>query len=314
MLSGKWLRSTGILVLFFFAWFSLSADFTFAQEDDELLAARQLYQQGDYEGSIKILSDFISKLRAIVAQKKNVAEAFYLLAKVYYTVGEDSKVDENLRKVFETYPAFTANEQDFEFKARAERAKAEAASARAADTGETEAVPGVEDDTGKPTRVIEAPAKKKKKKFPVLLVVGGLAVIALAAVLLGGGKDATEEPFNIRGNWIFNESWPRFGDFQTFITFSGGLAQGNFRNQEDLVGAYEVNGKQVTLRYTDYEVWVYNGAVLGPDNMGGTARVKTNDGSIVHGTWTAHRGGQGANTPTSLSTGNKLSTVKRAAR
>lgn len=194
MLGGKSLRIAGMVALILFSWFTLTADLAWAgqqDEGDELLKARRLYQQGDYEGSINVLDNFISKLKAIVAQKKNVAEAFYLLAKVYYTVGEDQKVDENLRKVFETYPAFDNREVDVEFAQRVERAREKAKAAmmeretpvEEAAATEPEPAPSAPDNG-----VIVAPAKKKKKKFPVLLVVGGVALAALLAVLLSGGS------------------------------------------------------------------------------------------------------------------------------
>jgi serine/threonine protein kinase len=87
--------------------------------------SRKLYQEGDYEGSIKILSDFSSKLRTMVEQKKNVSEAFYLLAKIYYEVGDYTKMEENLRKCFDTYPTFTMEEANLDFKDRVDKIKKE---------------------------------------------------------------------------------------------------------------------------------------------------------------------------------------------
>ncbi|MDY0295806.1 MAG: hypothetical protein RB296_00635 [Acidobacteriota bacterium] len=201
MLGAKSLRMTGMVVLLLFSWFTLTVDLAWAgqqSEGDELLKARQMYQQGDYEGSIKVLDEFIGKLKAIVAQKKNVAEAFYLLAKVYYTVGEDQKVDENLRKVFDTYPAYETREVDVEFARRVEEARQAARSAAVESETTAPAEVVTEPETAVPARdngVIVAPAQKPKKKFPVLLVVGGVALVALLAVLLGGGsKDDKAEP------------------------------------------------------------------------------------------------------------------------
>lgn len=199
MLGGRSLRIAGVVALVLFSWFTLTADLAWAgqqDEEDALLKARRMYQQGDYEGSIHVLDTFIAKLKAIVAQKKNVADAFYLLSKVYYTVGEDEKVDENLRKVFETYPAFQHSEVDVEFARRVERIRAEVKAAQAAAPGETTvatepAPPPPPPDNG----VIVAPAKKKKKKFPIVLVLGGVALVALLAVLLSGGsKEDKKEP------------------------------------------------------------------------------------------------------------------------
>ncbi|HDP94714.1 MAG TPA: hypothetical protein ENN40_05055 [Candidatus Aminicenantes bacterium] len=200
MLGGKSLRIAGMVALILFSWFTLTADLAWAgqqDEGDELLEARRLYQQGDYEGSINVLDNFISKLKAIVAQKKNVAEAFYLLAKVYYTVGEDQKVDENLRKVFETYPAFDNREVDVEFAQRVQKAREKAKAAMMEAEAPTEEAVATEPEPAPSppdNGVIVAPAKKKKKKFPVLLLVGGVALVALLAVLLSGGSSKDDEP------------------------------------------------------------------------------------------------------------------------
>ena len=200
MLGGKSLRIAGVVALILFSWFTLTADLAWAGQQDEgdaLLKARRLYQQGDYEGSIRLLDNFIAKLKAIVAQKKNVADAFYLLAKVYYTVGEDQKVDDNLRKVFETYPAFEHRDVDVDFAQRAERIRLEVKAQRAeAPVEETVATEPEPAPPAADNGIILTPAKKKKKKFPVLLVLGGVAVVALLAVLLGGGgsKDDKKEP------------------------------------------------------------------------------------------------------------------------
>lgn len=296
MFSGKWLRYSCVVALFFFLFFSVSANYGFAQqEEDALLRARQLYQDGDYEGSIKLLSDFIDKLKAIVAQKKNVAEAFYLLAKVYYTVGEDDKVDENLMKVFETYSAFVIEEADFDFKARVEKARAEVKARKTAEKPEPVTVTEKDEKKDEPGKVIEAPAPKKKKKFPVLLVVGGLVVLGVvAALLLGGGKDdKKEEVFDIRGNWEVSE---KLGteNYKDFLTFRGTLNRGVFEDNQGNVGDYDVNGRDVHFKYRDL-LLEYNGRFTGPDNMSGTFDIVINNESLS-GTWTAVRLGAAAST------------------
>jgi tetratricopeptide (TPR) repeat protein len=294
MFSGKLIRQVSVIALFFFLWFSITANFGFAQqEEDELLKARKLYQDGDYEGSIKLLSEFIAKLRAIVAQKKNVAEAFYLLAKVYYTVGEDEKVDENLQKVFETYPAFAKEEADFDFKARMDKARAEVEARRLAQKEEEKPVPAVKEEKKKPAKVIEAPVPKKKKKFPVLLVVGGVVVLGVVAALLlsGGKKDEKKEEFDIRGRWAIDE---RLGNetFQDFLTFTGTKLRGLFRDDEDHVGDYEVNGRDVHFSYRNI-LLEYQGRFTGPDNMAGTFTIVIDDVEYT-GNWTGTRLGPAA--------------------
>ena len=198
MIGGVFLRRAALVTLMFFAFFTFAADLAMAKpQEDDLTMAKRLYQDGDYEGSIKLLSKFIDKLKAMVEQKKNVAEAFYLLAKIYFEVGDDTKVDENLQKVFETYPTFTkTDENNFGFKDRVERVrekflkqKEEEAQKMQAELKEQqpEAQEFTEETKTKSdeSNVIEHPAqKKKKKKFPVLLVVGGIIVVGVLVFLL----------------------------------------------------------------------------------------------------------------------------------
>jgi hypothetical protein len=284
MLAGKLLKGAGIVTLFLFSFFIFSADFMAAQEEDVLLKARRLYQEGDYEGSIKMLSDFISKLRAMVEQKKNVAEAFYLLAKIYYEVGDDTKVDENLRKCFDTYPAFTMEETNLGFKDRVNKIRKEVLEAKAkeplpeAETFEEEEPPAEEkviEKTGPP---------KEKKKFPVLLVVGGIAVVAVLIVALSGGKKSEEpepERFDIRGDWTIVPD--RYAPI--YMTFSGSLTNGEFIDEEGLRGTYTVNGNQVEFRYNTLAI-IFTGRFTDRDHMTGQYELV----GVDSGTWNAHRG------------------------
>lgn len=284
MLAGKFLKGAGMVTLFLFLFFIFSTDFAAAQkEEDVLLKARRLYQDGDYEGSIKLLSDFISKLRAMVEQKKNVAEAFYLLAKIYYEVGDDTKVNENLRKCFDTYPAFTMEETNLGFKDRVNKIRKEVLEAKTkeplpeAETFEEEEPPAEE-------KVIAKPAPtKKKKKFPVLLVVGGIAVVAVLIVALGGGKKSEPEPerFDIRGDWTIVPD--RYAPI--YMTFSGSLTNGEFIDDEGLRGTYTVNGNQVEFRYNTLAI-IFTGRFTDRDNMTGQYELV----GVDSGTWNAHRG------------------------
>ena len=284
MLAGKFLKGAGMVTLFLFIFLIFSADFAAAQqEEDVLLKARRLYQEGDYEGSIKLLGDFISKLRAMVEQKKNVAEAFYLLAKIYYEVGDDAKVNENLKKCFDTFPAFTMEETNLGFKDRVNKIRKEVLEAKTkeplpeAETFEEEKPPAEE-------KVIEQPAPaKKKKKFPVLLVVGGIAVVAVLIVALGGGKKSEPEPerFDIRGDWTIEPD--RY--LPIYMTFSGSLTNGEFIDDEGLSGTYTVNGNQVEFRYNTLAI-IFRGRSTDRDHMTGQYEVI----DVETGAWNAHRG------------------------
>lgn len=186
MMRHDWIKKGGVVTLVFFCWFLFATNYQHAAEEDSLLKARSLYQQGDYEAAINLLTDFIQKLKAIVAQKKNVAEAFYLLAKVYYTVGEDEKTEANIRKVFETFPPFEKEESDLEFRERVDKVRGQMTQPRVIQPRATQ--PQRVAEPAPERQVIETPAVKKKKKFPWIVVVLGVAVIAVVAFLVLGKK------------------------------------------------------------------------------------------------------------------------------
>ena len=297
MLGGKCLRVAGALTLFFFVFFIISADFAAAKEKEEdiLLKARRLYQEGDYEGSIKLLGDFITKLRAMVEQKRNVAEAFYLMAKIYFEVGDDAKVDENLRKVFETYPAFTKEEVNLGFKDRVEKIKEAVMLEKEKEPPveeEQETVIEEEEPEVEP-RVIPSrkPLKKKKKKFPVLLVLGGVAVIAAAILLLKKKSDDStpSAEYDIRGDWTLDLDV--LGEIITgYFNFSGSITRGTFVEiGVGSTGTYNVSGRSVTFRYDD-EDFSFDGNFTDRNHMEGQFRYVTDDGIVLTGPWNGTRG------------------------
>jgi hypothetical protein len=298
MFTRKLLRGIGLVTLLLFTFFVLSADFNFVQakqkEEDILLKARRLYQDGDYEGSIKLLSDFIQKLKAMVEQKKNVAEAFYLLAKIYYEVGDDTKVDENLEKIFETFPGFAVEEVNPGFKERVEKIRKKVLEAKEKEIKKEEEVAAEEPEPGE--RVIEQPTPvraKKKKKFPVLLVVGGIAVVAAIVILASGKKEKKrEEEFIIIGNWIIFENYPDGTSGEQYMTFRGSRTSGTFIDHDGYTGTYSVSGRNVNFSYDFGEWFTYNGNFTGRDTMGGTWDWVF-EGNPVSGSWTGERGGPG---------------------
>ena len=117
MFTGKKLQIISIDTLFCFTWLCFAPDLSFAQskDDDPLLKAKGLSHEGDYDGAIKILQEYIEKIRLIKKEKQNLAKAFYSLARTYYKVGEEELCNENLRMVYETYPNFRAEESDLKF-------------------------------------------------------------------------------------------------------------------------------------------------------------------------------------------------------
>ena len=288
MFSVKRLRPLGLMTLFFFIFFIGTADLSLAKgQDDDLMKARRLYQEGDYEGSIKLLSDFIEKLKAMVEQKKNVAEAFYLLAKIYFEVGDDVKVEENLRKVFETFPTFKKEETNFGFRDRVEKAREAFLQVKEKEAREKEEeLKELEEPEPEP-KVIEQPTvKKKKKKFPILLVVGGLVVVAVVAILLAK-KKKKEDEYDIRGDWRVNLQL--LGEtFVLGINFRGSRTSGSFLDLDGDTGTYTVSNRNVSFSYDDYDI-SFTGSFSNLDNMGGSVLV-----SGVTGSWSATRGFTGA--------------------
>lgn len=214
MLGYSSLRKIAFFTMLLFVWFCMTADFQYGQEEDLLLKARKLYQKGYYDDALTILNQCIEKLRNIVAQKKKVAEAFYLIAKVYYTVGEDEEVEKSLKRVFETYPAFQKEENDIEFKSMVDKVRSTVAKTRIDPVmakekkTETTIQPLKYDEEKKQTQVkktvISKPVKKKKKKFPWLLVVGGVVVLgALAYFLLFKKEESKVTEVTVRIDMTF---------------------------------------------------------------------------------------------------------------
>lgn len=206
MMTKGFLRRTAVMTVGFMIWFTIVPTLTLGgQEEDVFQRARRFIDGGDLEAAIKLLEDYILKIKAVAAQKKNVAEAYYTLAKSYYMAGEDRKSEANLRLVFEAYPEYIVSETNKIFLARVVKIRAEVAQAatvkkaleekQAAEDRkrqEEEAEARKEEEKRRQPRVIagtqsEGAAGKIKKKFPWLAVVGGaVAVGILAAVLLSG--------------------------------------------------------------------------------------------------------------------------------
>jgi hypothetical protein len=309
------IRRIGILTIVLFGWFSLSTSFGYAQEEDALLKARKLYQQGYYDDAITMLIECINKLKSIVAQKRNVAEAFYLLAKVYFTVGEDDKVNTNLKKVFESYPTFDKEETDLEFKEQVDRTKVNLGISEEVQVQpdvetpievkpEPEKVQPVikteEEKTSEDMaeKVIPKVKKKKKKKFPILLVLGGLAIVAVAAYFLFI-KKSEDDGYDIRGSWSLYFNWYSMQvdtPGTTVITFSGTSKNSGTFIVQSYSGSWTVNGSQV--RFVFQSGTTYTGTIQSETYMSGTMV----DYNGNPGSWTASKMGAKSRTGASDTT------------
>jgi type II secretory pathway pseudopilin PulG len=314
MLTREMIRKIGIVTVLLFGWFSLSTGFGYAQEEDELLQARKLYQQGYYDDAITMLIECINKLKSIVAQKKKVAEAFYLLAKVYFTVGEDDKVDANLEKVFETYPTFNKEETDLEFKDRLDRVKVKMGIGKIAqkepvvdeqtqvEPEPEEEKPVIKTEKEEPVkeeqRVISRVKEKRRKKFPILLVLGGL-VVAAALVYFLVIKKSEDDGYDIRGNWNVNFNWYAQQiepPGNIVLTFSGGSSSGGtFLSSSGSTGSWTVSGTQVRWVYGNGTT--YTGTIQSETFMSGTMI----DYAGYSGYWSASRAGTQSRTVPSSS-------------
>jgi hypothetical protein len=115
------LAAAWIVILFF------SLGLPAAAQQGELEKARSLISAGEFDAGIKLLEGYIATVKDIASRRKSIAEAYYLIAKIYFSVGEDEKSDENLAAAFTAYPGFAAEEANAAFRVRVERSRALAA-------------------------------------------------------------------------------------------------------------------------------------------------------------------------------------------
>jgi len=107
-----------VFVLITFTWFCMVGEFTFAQDTDTdlLNKIQKMSLEGDYEGAINLLKDFIVKFKIKQGKKEDLAMAYYLLGRTYYMVGMDDQCNESLLMVFKVNPEFSTNERDVIFR------------------------------------------------------------------------------------------------------------------------------------------------------------------------------------------------------
>ena len=187
----QWLMITAIFALFFFSFNLLAVEHNSTQQnEDSLHRARQLIQDGDLVGAMNELRRIVQTLDKKPAKKKRLAEAHYLLAKVFFTAGDQSLVEEHLRKVFSTDPTFSTHEPDLYFREIVENIKKEFPEIAQQQSPDTQ-------ETNSSTNII-AKERKKKRKAPVLLILGGIAILTLLILLLSKKKKSTTESGSIR--------------------------------------------------------------------------------------------------------------------
>jgi len=287
MIAGRILKKGALLTLFFFICFTLTAHFNFAKDEDMLLKARMLVKKGDFDGAIKELYEVIEKLKVIASQKRNLAEAYYLLARVYKIVQMESECKYHLKMALIIYPNLTVEEPDPQLIEMMKQIKEE-----------------LEKEEQK--KVIEKPGGKKsgkKKKFPVLLVAGGAVVIGIVLALLLKKKKETKtyQLIVTRGEGV--EGTPNTG---TLIYNEGTIVNYNYSLQggyKDLVVTLDGNAAAASGTVTmnrdhtlsaaavllaRYTLTVTRGAgVAGTPDSGS---ITYNEGTQVNYSYSAERG------------------------
>ncbi|MGD2093226.1 MAG: hypothetical protein PVH61_44105 [Candidatus Aminicenantes bacterium] len=258
MITRKILKKGVLLTLFFFLCFTLTSHFTFAKDEDVLLKARMLVKKGDFDSAIKELYEVIEKLKVIASQKRNLAEAYYLLARVYKIVQMQSECKYHLKMALKIYPNFTIEEPDPELtemmKQIKDELKKEALEKEKQKKEEQEKLETEEKKPGK-GRVLEKPGEKKpkkKKKFPVLWVVAGTAVVAVVVALLLKKKTETSILTVINGDWRVRV-YTGQGTINYTLVFLGNQTEGNVyvAGESDDRGDYQVTGNQVGFTLYD---------------------------------------------------------------
>jgi sugar lactone lactonase YvrE/preprotein translocase subunit SecG len=196
MLSNRLLRRTSIIVIATFFLFYLEPNLMWSRQSQEkaLTRARQLVRDGAYEEAIKLLQGFIAKNQPVAEQKKNVAEAYYIMAKINYINGEMDISDANIKHVFEVFAEFSVVEEpDQAFRARTEKIRGEVLAAQGAKAEEKPLEIKKKPEKEQPTAMGKT-VEVKKRKFPWLLAIGGAVLLLVGVILLSKGKAQATTP------------------------------------------------------------------------------------------------------------------------
>ncbi len=167
MFAARNLRSWVMITLLLFAGSCLAPQFIRGDDEDPLLKAREMIRTGSFDEAERILEAYIERIRGIAKQKRQVAEAHYLLARMYHEVGDDPKCEENLRAALQFDPQVGAAETNADLRGRRDRIWAEVA-------------PRVSEKE----KEVTAARPRAKKKFPWLLVAGITAAAVIVILLL----------------------------------------------------------------------------------------------------------------------------------
>jgi hypothetical protein len=174
MTQRKNLHATAMMALLVFFGSFVVPGTAWGAAEDPLENARKLIRAGSFEEAEMVLTAFIERTRAVASQERQVASAHYLLARLYYEVGDDLQCEENLRAALQLDPLVGKDESNADLRLRLERVKALG----------TPRVTSKEKE-GAPNR------QQVKKKFPWLLVAGIAVAAVIVVILLTRNKDRT---------------------------------------------------------------------------------------------------------------------------
>ncbi len=172
MAQRKNLHVMAMITLFAFIGSCVVPGSAWGADEDPLERARGLIRAGSFEEAETLLAALIEKIRDVASQERRVAEAHYLLARMYYEVGDDPKCEENLRAALQFDPLVGKDEPNADLRERLERVRA---------TG----IPlvTIKEKEGVPSR------RPAKKKFPWLIVASVAAAAVIVVLLVTRNKD-----------------------------------------------------------------------------------------------------------------------------
>jgi hypothetical protein len=158
-------KPAAAFILLAFSMMIMFNGYEYGQSPSEtpLARAQELMNKGLYDEAVGVLQGYIGEIKDIAEQKPNTASAYYLLAKIYYEVGDDTLCDEALLKVYTTQPGFDRDESNFGLKERITKAKAKLAGSTpvSAETAKAQNVSiSTDPKIGEP---IPEPEKKEEK-------------------------------------------------------------------------------------------------------------------------------------------------------
>jgi formylglycine-generating enzyme required for sulfatase activity len=287
MFKGRILKRLACLTVFFFLSAVLSGYVPLQKDEDILLKARMLIKEGNLDAAVHELNEVVETLTKTIPRKiKELAEAHYLLARVYKIVKMEAKYKHHLKKSFEIYPSLSIAEPDPEIRQMMNRVKEQ--------LKREESKKKTVEKVGEPpkTRI------KRKKKFPLLLVLAGAAVVTAVVLLLKKKKkDGT-------GNYdteVLGIQWVDIpaGQFSMGDNFNEGWIDEQPVHSVYL-DAYKISRYEIT--FDQYDIFCEDTGRNKPDDYGWGREGRpvvdvTWDDAVAFCGWLAHKTGKNIHLP-----------------